>query len=42
MVNFNDVGASYAGLVFGISNTFGTVPGIVAPYLVGVVTKNVN
>ena len=42
MVNSNDVAAGYAGIVFGISNTFATIPGIVSPYLVGVITKNVN
>lgn len=41
MVNSNDVAAGYAGIVFGISNTFATIPGIVSPYLVGVITKNV-
>lgn len=42
MVNSNDVAAGYAGIVFGISNTFATIPGIISPYLVGVITKNVN
>lgn len=27
MVNYNDIAGSYAGLTFGIANTFGTVPG---------------
>lgn len=42
MVNSNDVAAGYAGIVFGISNTFATIPGIISPYLVGVITKNVS
>lgn len=40
MVNYNDVAGSYAGFTFGLSNTVGTVPGIIAPYLVGVLTTN--
>ena len=28
MVNYNDIAGSYAGLSFGLSNTFGTVPGM--------------
>jgi hypothetical protein len=42
LVNYNDVGGAYAGMVFGISNTIGTLSGIVAPYLVGALTKNVT
>jgi hypothetical protein len=41
LVNYNDVAGPYAGIAFGIGNTFGTAPGIVAPYLVGIITKNV-
>jgi ACS family sodium-dependent inorganic phosphate cotransporter-like MFS transporter 5 len=40
MVNYNDVAGSFAGLSFGLANTFGTVPGIIAPYLVGLLTTN--
>jgi hypothetical protein len=28
MVNSNDIAAGFAGIVFGISNTFGTIPGL--------------
>ena len=42
MVNYNDVAGSFAGLVFGMSNTPGTVSGIVAPFFVGVLTQNVS
>jgi ACS family sodium-dependent inorganic phosphate cotransporter-like MFS transporter 5 len=40
LVNYNDVGGRFSGMVFGISNTIGTLSGIVAPYLVGILTKN--
>lgn len=40
MVNYNDIAGQYAGLVFGMANTFGTVPGFVAPAIVGALTKN--
>lgn len=40
MVNYNDIAGSFAGLSFGLANTFGTVPGIVAPSLVGLLTPN--
>jgi ACS family sodium-dependent inorganic phosphate cotransporter-like MFS transporter 5 len=42
MVNYNDIAGQYAGLVFGMANTFGTVPGFVAPAIVGALTKNVS
>ena len=42
LVNYNDVGGTFSGIVFGISNTIGTISGIVAPYLVGLLTPNVN
>ena len=41
LVNYNDVAGAYSGIVFGIANTFATIPGIIAPYLVGEITKNV-
>jgi hypothetical protein len=31
---YNDVAGSITGFSFGLANTFGTVPGIIAPYLV--------
>lgn len=40
MVNYNDIAGPYAGLVFGMVNTFGTMPGFIAPGLVGVLTPN--
>ena len=42
MVNYNDIGGPFAGLIFGMVNTFGTMPGIIAPYIVGVITKDVR
>jgi ACS family sodium-dependent inorganic phosphate cotransporter-like MFS transporter 5 len=41
MVNYNDIAGSYAGFTFGMSNTLGTVPGIIAPSVVGILTPNV-
>ena len=42
IVNINDVGGkNYASIIFGIANTFGTLPGIIAPYFVGVMTPQV-
>lgn len=38
MVNYNDIAGQYAGLVFGMANTFGTMPGFIAPSLVGFLT----
>lgn len=42
LVNYNDIGGAFSGVVFGISNTIGTVSGIVAPYLVSLLTVNVR
>jgi len=32
----------YAGVLFGITNTFATVPGMVAPIVAGALTPNVR
>ena len=42
IVNYNDIAGSYAGLSFGLANTFGTIPGFIAPQIVGAITKNVT
>ena len=41
IVNHLDIAPRYAGILFGISNTAGTIPGFMAPFLVGQVTQNV-
>lgn len=42
MVNYNDISGSFAGLSLGLSNTFGTMPGFIAPSLVGFITTHVR
>ena len=37
----NDIAPAYAGIIFGISNTFATIPGIISPYIVGTLTEKV-
>jgi MFS family permease len=39
-VNINDVSGPYSSVVFGISNTFGSIPGLICPYITAVITKN--
>ncbi|RNA20803.1 sialin isoform X1 [Brachionus plicatilis] len=39
-VNINEIGGEYSGILFGISNTFATISGIVSPYIVGVMTPD--
>lgn len=39
MLTANDIAPAYAGIVFGISNTFATLPGIISPYIVGALTE---
>jgi hypothetical protein len=41
MLVANDMAPAYAGIVYGISNTFATIPGIVSPYVVGTLTGKV-
>ncbi|CAL1547222.1 unnamed protein product [Lymnaea stagnalis] len=40
VVNHLDLAPSYAGILFGITNTFGTIPGMTAPVLAGALTPN--
>lgn len=40
-VNMNEIGGCYSGVLLSISNTFATLSGIVAPYIVGLLTPNV-
>ena len=37
-VNHLDIAPRYAGLLMGISNGAGTIPGIIAPYVAGAMT----
>jgi ACS family sodium-dependent inorganic phosphate cotransporter-like MFS transporter 5 len=40
LVNMNDIAGPYSGIIFGISNTFGTLPGLLAPLITGLITKD--
>ena len=42
LVNINDVAGPYSGILFGVSNTIATLPGIISPYLVGLITAQVS
>ncbi len=42
MVNHVDIAPPFAGILFGISNTFGTLPGFLAPYAIGRITTHVG
>lgn len=39
-INQIDIAPRYAGMLLGITNTFGTIPGVLAPIVVGYFTKN--
>lgn len=42
-VNINEIGGkNFSGILYGVSNTFGVLPGLVAPYLVGLLTPKVK
>lgn len=40
VVNHLDLAPSYAGILFGITNTAGTIPGMIAPVIAGALTPN--
>jgi ACS family sodium-dependent inorganic phosphate cotransporter-like MFS transporter 5 len=42
VVNHLDIAPRYAGILFGLTNTFATVPGMIAPVIVGQLTTNVS
>lgn len=42
LVNINDIAGPYSGILFGISNTIATVPGIISPYVAGLLTPHVS
>ena len=39
-VNHLDIAPRYAGVLMGITNTAGTIPGMIGPYVVGYLTNN--
>lgn len=39
-INHGDIAPKYAGTVFGFTNTGASVPGIIAPYIVGAITTH--
>ena len=41
-INHGDIAPKYAGTVFGFTNTGASVPGIIAPYIVGAITTHVS
>lgn len=42
LININDIAGPYAGIIFGISNTFASIPGIVSPYIASALTPHVK
>ncbi|KAI0235353.1 Sialin [Lamellibrachia satsuma] len=40
LINHVDIAPPFAGLLFGISNTAATLPGIIAPYTIGKITSD--
>ena len=41
-VNHVDIATPFAGILFGMSNTFGSLSGIIAPYTVQMITASVS
>ena len=41
-INHGDIAPKYAGTVFGFTNTGASIPGILAPYIVGALTQDVS
>lgn len=39
-MNHNDFAPKYSGVLFGITNTFATIPGMIAPIVAGALTPN--
>ena len=39
-VNHLDIAPRFAGVLMGITNAAGTIPGIIGPYVVGLLTDN--
>ncbi len=42
LVNLNDIAGPFSGIVFGVSNTIGTIPGLLSPYIASVLTTHVR
>jgi hypothetical protein len=42
VVNFVEIGGSLSGVIQGIANTIAGISGILAPFLMGFLTSNVN
>lgn len=42
MINHADLAPDYAGTLFGITNTTATLPGFIAPIIVGAMTPDVS
>jgi ACS family sodium-dependent inorganic phosphate cotransporter-like MFS transporter 5 len=42
VINPGDIAPKYAGLIFSISNTFATVPGLLAPIAISIITADVS
>ena len=42
LINYTELSVKYAGTLIGIGNTVGTVTGIAAPYVIGVLTSGEN
>lgn len=42
LVNINDIAGPYSGIVFGLSNTIATLPGIISPNMASAITKHVK
>ena len=41
LVNFNDIGGRFSGVIYGISNTVGGISSVILPFLIGVIASNV-
>jgi hypothetical protein len=41
LVNFNDIGGPFSGVIYGLANTIGGISTIFLPFLIGFVAKNV-
>ncbi|XP_063706344.1 vesicular glutamate transporter 3-like [Culicoides brevitarsis] len=39
-INYFDLAPQYAGVIFGFTNTFGTLSGIISPHLTGLIVQN--